>query len=146
LLLEEADILWVQHDYHFDLILSTSLEVYQDRWKNLKGSSTAALLARNESLEIYVKMICDNFFDMEKDGPSEFFRKNSGERKTILALRPVDMLVRSGEYSHNTLAAVIYLFFIFFFCFVFCVYNVLCVYIFVSVYVCKYMCECLCAC
>ena len=101
----DSDALWIMHDYHVDLVLSTALEVYLDGWKNLKGQPTGAVYILNKSLSEFVKQIDVHAPIMEREGPSIYFRKDA-RATSKLVLRPVDVLNWSSDYCTSPMTTI----------------------------------------
>lgn len=97
-----ADYLWIRHNSPIDIVISTALEVYLDRFKNARGSAAAAVLLDDPAASRMLEDIVKRVPEWERTAPWKN-RKETVDPSALPKLKFVNVLTWSGDYVHAPL-------------------------------------------
>lgn len=92
-----ADVLWIRHRSPIDIIISTAIEQYQDRWKSVKGSACAAVTIENRQMRELLDKIVTLVPDLEAHAPWRW-KRTEIDPSSLPKLKFVDVLSWTGDY------------------------------------------------
>lgn len=97
-----ADYLWIRHTSPIDIVISTALEVYVDRFKNARGSAAAAVLVDDPAASRMLEEIVKRVPEWERTAPWTN-RKETVDPSALPKLKFVNVLTWAGDYVNAPL-------------------------------------------
>ena len=93
----EADLSWIRNSHSLDLILSTGLEVYADRWKGIRGEAAGAVMVVAREFEVLLEIFRRQVTEWERQAPW-ILKKDSIDPSTLPKIKSVNVLNWGGGY------------------------------------------------
>ncbi len=92
-----ADAAWVRHTCPIDVVISSAIEVYLDRYKNARGAAAGGVYLRNQAAEARLRAIVEHVPQLEAAAPWTHKRLDV-DLARLPKLKYVDVLAWSGDY------------------------------------------------